>query len=98
MEITSLPYFHFPRSRQRWFLIYLLTIQWQAVEAKVTFNEMSFEQTVLHILLITNNNAKKEAEKWISVDSSSLHKRVIKWGNFNKTDFFCENNLSESNE
>ena len=28
-------------------LIYVLTTQWQAVEIKVTFNDMSFEQSVL---------------------------------------------------
>ena len=44
MELTSLPYFHFPR--RRCFLIYLLTIQWQAVEIKVRFDEMFFEQSV----------------------------------------------------
>ena len=78
------------------FLIYLLTIQWQAVEIKVTFNDMSFEQSVLHLLLIMS--AHQEATKWISLDWWSLGKRVIKWGSFNKTDFFSENNLSESNK
>ena len=28
----------------------------------------------------------------------SLRKRVIKWGSFIKNDFFCENNLIESNK
>ena len=61
MEITSLPYFHFPRTRRRCFLIYLLTIQLQVVETKVTFNEMSFEQSVLHLPLIMG--AQQEAVK-----------------------------------
>ena len=43
-------------------------------------------------------SAQQEAAKWTSLDWSSLGKRVIKWGSFNKTDFFCENNLSESNK
>ena len=46
MEIASLPYFPFPRSRRRCFRIYLSTIQWQAVKIKLTFNEMSFQQSV----------------------------------------------------
>ena len=46
MEITSLPYFAFPHARWRCFLIYLLTIQWQAAEINVIFNEMFFEQSV----------------------------------------------------
>ena len=44
--ITSLLYVTLPRSCRRCFLIYLLTIQWQAVEVKVTFNEISFEPSV----------------------------------------------------
>ena len=73
---------------------------------------MPFEQSVLHIPLIMS--AQEDVAKWIlldwskilfmvplyiiSLDWSSLHKRVIKWGSFSKTDFFCESNLSESNE
>ena len=52
MEITSLLYFSFPGFHQRCFLIYVLTIQWRAVETKVTFNKMLFEQSVLHIPLV----------------------------------------------
>ena len=62
-----------------------ITIQWQTVEIKVKFNDMSFEQSVLHL-------------RWISLDWWSLGKRVIKWGCFNKTDIFSENNLGESNK
>ena len=40
MEVTSLPYFHFPRSRYR------LAVEWQAVKIKLIFNKMSFEQSV----------------------------------------------------
>ena len=43
-------------------------------------------------------SADQEVEKWISLDWSSLRKRVIKWGSFSETDFFCENDLSESNK
>ena len=43
---------------------------------------MSFEQGVLHLPLIMS--AQQEAAKWISLDWSSLGKRVIKWGNFYK--------------
>ena len=73
---------------------------------------MLFEQSVLHIPLIMS--AQEDVAKWIllywskilfmvplyiiPLDWSSLRKRVIKWGSFNKTDFFYENNLSESNE
>ena len=32
----------------------------------------------------------QETAKWILLDWSSLDKRVIKLGSFNKTDFFCE--------
>ena len=84
--------FAFPRSRRRSFLIYLLTIQWQAIEIKVTFNEMSFEQSVTYL------STHQEAVKWLSLDWLSRGKRVIKWGSFNKTDFFYENNLSECNK
>ena len=38
---------------------------------------------VLHLPLIIS--AHQEAAKWISLDWSSLSKRVIKWYNFNKT-------------
>ena len=41
MEVTSLPYFHFPPPG-----IYLLSIQQQAVEIKVVLNKMSFEHSV----------------------------------------------------
>ena len=74
------------------FLIHLLTIQSQAIEIKVTLNEMPFEQSVIYL------SAYQEAAKWISFDWLSLSKRVIKWGSFNKTDFFYENNLSKSNK
>ena len=57
--------------------------QWQAVEIKLTFNEMSFSQSVLHLPLTMS--AYQEAAKWILLDWSSLGKRVIKWGSFNKT-------------
>ena len=71
MEITSLSYFAFPQSRRRCFLIYLLTIQWQAAEINVIFNEMLFEQSVTSF---TNN-------EWvptrISLDWSSFGKRVV---------------------
>ena len=40
MEVTSLPYFRFPHSRYR------LAVEWQAVEIKVIFKKMSFEQSV----------------------------------------------------
>ena len=52
MEKTLLPYFDFSHSRRRCFLIYLLTIQWQAAEINVIFNEMLFEQSVTSF---TNN-------------------------------------------
>ena len=78
------------------FLIYLLTIQRQVVEIRVTFNDMSLEQSVLNLPLTMS--AHQEATKWISLDWWSLGKRVIKWGSFNKTDFFSENNLSEGNK
>ena len=38
----------------------------QVVAIKVTFNEMSFEQSVLHLPLIMS--AHQEAAKWISLD------------------------------
>ena len=76
MEINSLPYFPYPRSHRRCFLIYLLSIQWQAVEIKVAFNEMLFERSILHLPLITS--AHQEAAKWIWLDWSSLDKSVIK--------------------
>ena len=44
---------------------------------------MSFEQSVLYLPLIMS--AHQEAAKWISLDWSSLGKRVIKWGSSNKT-------------
>ena len=40
-------------------------------------------------------SAHQETAKYISLDWSSLCKRVIKWDSFNKTGFFSENNLSE---
>ena len=40
----------------------------------------------------------QDAAKWISLDWSSIGKRAIKLGSFNKTDFFTENGLSESNK
>ena len=43
-------------------------------------------------------SAHQEAVKWISLNWSSLGKKVTEWVNFNKTDFFAENNLSESNK
>ena len=43
-------------------------------------------------------SAHPEAAKYILLNWSSLGKRVIKWGSFSKTDFFRENNLSESNK
>ena len=61
MEITPLPYFAFPLSSRRCFLIFLLLVQWQAIEIKVTFNEMSFEQSVIYL------SAHQEAAKWISL-------------------------------
>ena len=60
MEITSLPYFEFSHSRRRWFLIYLLTIQWQAGEINVIFNEMLFEQSVTSS---TNNECPPRSGK-----------------------------------
>ena len=91
MEITSLPYFAFPHSRRRCFLIYLLTIQWQAAEINVIFNEMLFEQSVTSS---TNNECPPRSGKngfhWID--------QVSVKGSFNKTEFFCENNLSENNK
>ena len=62
VSLTSLSYFAFPRSLRRCFLMYLLTIQWQAIEIKVAFNEMSFEQSVTYL------SAHQEASKWISLD------------------------------
>ena len=41
-------------------------------------------------------SAYQEAAKWISLDWLSLGKSVIKWGSFNKTDFFYKNNLNEN--
>ena len=70
-----MPYFPFPRSRRRCFLIYLITIQWKAAETKVTFNEMPFEQSVLHIPLIMS--AQQEALKWISLDWSKILYMVL---------------------
>ena len=55
-----------------------------SIEIKVTFNEMPFEQSVLHLPLIMS--VHQEAAKWISLDWSS--QRVIKWGSFDKTDLF----------
>ena len=60
MEITSLRYFAFPHSRRRCFLIYLLTIQWQAAEINVIFNEMLFEQSVTSS---TNNECPPKSGK-----------------------------------
>ena len=51
----------------------LLTIDLQAVEIKVTFNEISFEQSVTSLIM----SAHQKAAKWISLDWSSLDKRVI---------------------
>ena len=48
------------------FLIYLLTIQWQVVKIKVTFNDMSFEQSVLHLPLTMS--AYQESTQWISLN------------------------------
>ena len=85
-----IPIFRLSPLPSKMFLIYLLTIQWQAIEIKVMFNKISFEQSVTYL------GAHQEAAKWISLDWLSLGKRVIKWGSFNKTDFFYGNNLSES--
>ena len=60
MEKTSLPYFDFSHSRRRCFLIYLLTIQWQAAEINVIFNEMLFEQSVTSS---TNNECPPRSGK-----------------------------------
>ena len=60
MEKTSLPYFDFSHSRRRCFLIYLLTIQWQAGEINVIFNEMLFEQSVTSS---TNNECPPKSGK-----------------------------------
>ena len=47
------------------FLIYLLTIQWQAVEIKVTFNDMSFEQSVLRLTLTLPTKKRQNGFRWI---------------------------------
>ena len=96
LNMTVVPTEIIWKLQQYVFLIYLLTIQWQAVEIKVTFNDMSFEQSVLHLPLAMG--AHQEATKWISLDWWSLGKRVIKWGSFSKTEFFSENNSSGSNK
>ena len=54
------------------------------------FNEMPLEQSAS----FNNECPQREVEKWISLDRSSLGKRIIEWGSFNKTDFFCENSMS----
>ena len=77
-EITSLSYFPSP-----------------VVEIKVKLNEMSLEQSVTSsfnrvLLLLLTMSTHQETAKWILLDWSSLDKRVIKLGSFNKTDFFCE--------
>ena len=56
---------------------------------------MSFEQSVISSLIMSDD---QEVAKLISLDLSSLRKRVIKWDNCNKTGFSCENNLSERNK
>ena len=56
---------------------------------------MPFEQSLSHLSLMS---AHQEAAKLISLNRSSFGKRVIKWGCFNKTDFFTEINLSEINK
>ena len=55
MEVTSLPYFHFPRSRYR------LAVEWQAVKIKLIFNKMSFEQSVTVGFM---NQSKRPIEPW----------------------------------
>ena len=74
MEITSLSYFAFPQSRRRCFLIYLLTIQWQAAEINVIFNEMLFEQSVTSS---TNNECPPKSGKTDFVGWWSFGKRVV---------------------
>ena len=72
MEITSPSYFAFPQSRRRCFLIYLITIQWQAADIDVIFNEMLFEQSITSS---TNNECPpKGGFRWI--DQASV-KRVV---------------------
>ena len=56
---------------------------------------MSYAQCVTSSF---NDECPTRSSKMDFVGLSSLGKRVIKWGSFNKTDFFCENNLSESNK
>ena len=76
MEIISLPYFPFPRPRRRCFYNLSANNPVEVVETKVTFNEMSFEQNVLHLPLIMG--AQQGTIKWASLDFSSLSKRAIK--------------------
>ena len=73
MEITSLRYFAFPHSRQRCFLIYLLTIQWQAAEINVIFNEMLFEQSVTSS---TNNECPPRSGKMEFVGLIKFRQKV----------------------
>ena len=65
-----------------------------AVYTLSQFNKIPFEQS----FSFNNECTHQGTAKWISLDRPSLGKRIIKWGSLNKTDFFCENNLSESNK
>ena len=61
--IDAFAIFRLSRARRSCFLIYLMTIQWQVIEVKVTFNELSFEQ-ILHIWVPT----KKRQNRFRRID------------------------------
>ena len=74
METTPLSYFAFSQSHRRCFLIYLVTIQWQAL-ILMWYSTRCYLNKVLHLPLIMS--AHQKAAKRISLDWSSFGKRVV---------------------
>ena len=56
---------------------------------------MPFEKSGSYLSLMI---AHQEAVKWVSLDWSSLGKKVIKWGSFNKITIFTESQISKRNK
>ena len=61
----------------------------QAVETKVTFNEMPFEQSVLHIPLIIIGSQQGTA-KWVPLDWLKILYITAQKMKFSITDFFSK--------
>ena len=65
-----------------------------------SWNQSDIERNAIWKKCITssfNNECPPRSGKMDFVGLIQLAKRVIKWSSFNKTDFFSENNFSESN-